>query len=327
MRYRRLIASLIVLHSREYHIAGQVEQSKIISSYGIGPDAFASILNRECESELKLLESTHGVNAVTDAWQKSTEYWSNAHSPQTFLVCNEYPKFSGYERRKQIQKAASECAYSPSCSGNKILEDTIFNDDNMTCVYVYTVPTIALCMWTMGSRSTITGTNHSMTEIILDNQTFHIPSRSLFRVQPLLPMMKIAAGTVFTVESILWNASEVRIAMEINFSKDTELELIEAKDPFSRYDLLEAFPYTGRLIECNENGETWDRLSQNNFIEANDSSMDGTIDGLRGIRSRTIRLLKNDSNNRTNITVDILSYLAHIASNPCIRYIEVLNDE
>ena len=325
-------AGLTLLISTVYLIEGRVRQNTTIPSYGIDPDIFASILDRECESELKLLASTQGLNAVTDAWRKSTEHWSHVQSPQTFLVCNDYPMSSGFERRKQIQKAMFECVFIHSYNGGKILKDTIFNDDNMTCVYVHTVASIAQCIWNTGTGDT-TIANHSKLENI-NNQNVVI-SKGSFRIQPLLPMMKFATGTVAKAESLLWNASDVSIAMEISsshyyiLSDSTDFAkalMLGRKVPFSRVQLLEALPYTGRLIEYIEHDGIWGRPEEGqDNIELNDNITDGTMDESHRIIFRTRNFLKNVSNT-TNMTA-ILSFLAHLASYPCIRYIEILDDE
>jgi hypothetical protein len=150
-------------------------------------------------------------------------------------------------------------------------------------------------------------------------------------------MMKIATGTVAKAESLLWNASDVRIAMEMSsshyyiLSDSTDYAkalMFGRKVPFSRLQLLEALPYTGRLIEYNEHGGIRGRPEEgqdNILIELNDNITDSTMDESHRIIFRTRNFLKNVSNT-TNMTA-ILSFLAHLASYPCIRYIEILDDE
>jgi len=89
----RFVLSLVQKH---------VRQTSLTISSGIGPEDFASMLIRESDSELKMIETFQGRNAVTDAWRKFTEYWLAMKSPQTYLVCDECPTVSGFEKRQQI---------------------------------------------------------------------------------------------------------------------------------------------------------------------------------------------------------------------------------
>jgi Fe-S cluster biosynthesis and repair protein YggX len=279
-----------------------------IHSSGIGIDAFKRMFNRECESELKLLESAHGADAASDVWRKSTELsWSHRNSTQTFLVCNENPQMSGFQRRILLQRALSKCLSNESNLHLKaILEDTFFNDDHMTCAYLHADINIARCIIQLGVQIT----------------------NSIFRVQPLLPMMKIATGTVFTVESLPTDTFHFTVTMEIfgngydlNEIHETKIvDILMAKEhPISRLQLLDTFPFTGTLIECSNNVTCWDRPDECRYDVINTSAT-LTLGNLTMLNSVQI---EGHCLRRKNLVVQVLSGLAHAASYSNIRYIEV----
>jgi len=145
-------------------------------------------------------------------------------------------------------------------------------------------------------------------------------------------MMKIATGTVSLSEELLWD--NVTFVIEMLHSckampKDGVQTFggVDLADTFSTFELIDTFPYTGKLVAYNELGYILDlqTLSREELFMVRDIIMDGTMDEFPQTILREISLFTNSSH-ASNMTVVMLAFMAHMASYPCIRYFEILHN-